>query len=166
MRTLSLRALAAAGALALALVGANPTATADAPAHAAEAEAMLALVNDVRATPTDCGAEGELPAAEPLALDERLSEAARLHAQEMRELGAIDHVGADGGTVDDRIERQGYAWSAAGENVAFGYETPEAVVDGWLASDTHCLNLMRPVFTDMGVGRDGTYWALVLAAPR
>ena len=166
MRTLSSSARTAAGALTLALVGAIATAAADAPALAAQAEAMLELVNGVRATPTDCGAEGELPAAEPLVLDERLSEAARLHAEEMRERGAIDHVGADGGTVADRIERQGYAWSAAGENVAVGYETPDAVVDAWLASDTHCVNLMRPVFTDMGVGRDGTYWALALAAPR
>ena len=166
MRTLSLRTLAIAGALALTLVAAPPSAIADEAPHAAEAEAMLELVNDVRATPTECGAEGEMPAAEPLALDERLNEAARLHAEEMRERGVIDHVGADGATVADRVERQGYTWSAAGENVAHGYETPEAVIDGWLASDTHCVNLMRPVFTDMGVGRDGTYWALALAAPR
>jgi uncharacterized protein YkwD len=132
---------------------------------AGESEAMLERVNEVRATPTVCGDEGEMPAAPPLALDERLSEAARLHAQDMRDRGLIDHEGSDGASVTDRIERQEYAWSAAGENVALGFESVDAVVEGWLASEGHCVNLMRPVFTDLGVGRADDFWAIVFAAP-
>ncbi|CAN5699698.1 CAP domain-containing protein [soil metagenome] len=165
--TRRLAALAITVALATALTTAlvAPRTLAEGAAPAGPGEEVLARVNEIRATPTECGAEGEQPAAPALALDERLNAAALAHAADMREQGAIDHVGSDGGTVADRLEREGYNWSAAGENVAYGYESVAEVVEGWLESDTHCVNMMRPAFEHLGVGRDGLYWALALAAP-
>lgn len=39
-----------------------------------------------------------------------------------------------------------------GENIAAGYSTPEAVVEGWKNSSGHRANLLNPNFTELGVG--------------
>lgn len=60
-----------------------------------------------------------------------------------------------------------------GENIAAGYDTVSAVMDGWLASPGHCANLMNPNFTQIGVAcirgstgnAYGTYWTMDLARP-
>lgn len=128
--------------------------------------ALHELVNDARATARSCGAHGWFDAAPPLALEARLTRAAQLHSEDMRESGKMSHTGSDGSTLAQRIDRQGYAWASAGENVAWGHPTPEAVVAGWLGSDGHCANLMHAGFTDLGAGEDGSFWTLVFARPR
>jgi uncharacterized protein YkwD len=72
----------------------------------------------------------------------------------------------------DRIGQEDYAYSAAGENIAAGYGSPEAVVEGWLQSDGHCANLMNGAYTEIGVGYAfaegsafGHYWTQVFAHP-
>ena len=85
---------------------------------------------------------------------------------DMHDPGVMSHTGSDGSRFSERIDRQGYAYASAGENVAWGYGTPEAVVDGWIASDGHCANMMGDGFTDLGAGEAGRFWALVFARPR
>lgn len=130
------------------------------------AVALHELVNDARATARSCGTRGWFDAAPPLALDPRLTRAAQLHSEDMRATGTMSHTGSDGSTFTQRIDRQGYAWASAGENVARGYPTPEAVVDGWLGSDGHCANLMHAGFADLGAGEADAFWTLVFARPR
>ena len=132
----------------------------------AEDARLLALVNEARATTTSCGAEGTFPPAGPLTIDPRLSRAALGHSTEMRRRDVMSHIGADGSHVGDRVTRQGYAWRSVGENVARGYETPESVVSGWLASAGHCANIMAADFVHLGVGRDDLYWTQVFGRPR
>lgn len=127
---------------------------------------LLALVNEARATATACGALGTFPPAGPLTIDPRLSSAALLHSDEMRRLGVMSHVGADGSNVGDRVTRQGYEWRSVGENVARGFETPESVVSGWLGSAGHCANVMAADFVHLGVGRADDYWTQVFGRPR
>jgi len=43
-------------------------------------------------------------------------------------------------------------WSNAGENLAAGYSTPEAVVQGWMSSTGHRANILNPKFKEVGVG--------------
>ncbi len=43
-------------------------------------------------------------------------------------------------------------WSTAGENLAAGYSTPEAVVQGWMSSSGHRANILNPKFKEIGVG--------------
>ncbi|MHB8856496.1 MAG: CAP domain-containing protein [Bellilinea sp.] len=43
-------------------------------------------------------------------------------------------------------------WSIAGENLAAGYSTPEAVVQGWMSSSGHRDNILNPKFKEIGVG--------------
>jgi uncharacterized protein YkwD len=52
--------------------------------------------------------------------------------------------------------------SGVGENVAYGYPTGRAVVQGWMDSPGHRANILRPQYRLMGlaaVKRDGRWWA-------
>ena len=51
-----------------------------------------------------------------------------------------------------RIAAAGYSWSSAGENIATGFLTPEAVVKAWMASPDHCQNILDPTYSDVGTG--------------
>ncbi|MBX3744068.1 MAG: hypothetical protein KF833_02055 [Verrucomicrobiae bacterium] len=61
-----------------------------------------------------------LAPAPPLALEARLTEAARRHSADMFEAEFQGHGGSDGSTSQQRIEGTGYPWNRFGENV-FSY---------------------------------------------
>ncbi|WP_116807782.1 CAP domain-containing protein [Steroidobacter cummioxidans] len=133
---------------------------------------VLSLVNAARATARKCGPR-QLEAAPPLTLSATLSRAALNHSQDMANKNFFEHQGSDGSTVGVRTARAGYKWRTVGENIAVGVETPEAVVQGWLNSPGHCVNIMTPGFTEMGIAfvvdrksEAGIYWTQVFAAPR
>lgn len=54
----------------------------------------------------------------------------------------------------------GINYHTAGENIARGQQTPEAVVDAWMNSDGHRANILNSSFTQIGVGyvAEGNYW--------
>jgi len=70
----------------------------------------------------------------------------------------FSHTGLDGSTPGDRIRNAGYSWTAYGENIAKGYTTEQAVMDAWIKSEEHCINIMNPVFTELGAAKAGSYW--------
>ncbi len=133
---------------------------------------VLNLVDDQRRLGADCGEEGSFPPTAPLVMSGALRCAARAHAMDMSERDFFDHVNPDGDGPVERIERAGYVWSAAGENIAAGAPTPEMVMMLWMASDGHCTNIMSDAYTDIGVGYyegDSQYspaWTQVFGAPR
>ncbi|NMA25253.1 MAG: hypothetical protein GX936_06265 [Clostridiales bacterium] len=43
-------------------------------------------------------------------------------------------------------------YRAAGENLAYGFRTPEAVVKAWMASEGHRRNILDPDFKYIGIG--------------
>lgn len=47
-------------------------------------------------------------------------------------------------------ENSGAAWYYMQENIAFGEDTPERVVQDWLESPGHCAGMMNPKFNAMG----------------
>lgn len=47
---------------------------------------------------------------------------------------------------------------AHGENIAWGYESPEEVMEGWRWSPGHNANMLNGNFTRVGIGKYGTYW--------
>ena len=78
------------------------------------------------------------------------------------------HTAKDGSTVQDRATREGYEWSAIGENIAAGQGSVTSVVASWLASPHHCVNIMKPEFSEMGAAYvvnetsdAGIYWTQV-----
>jgi len=91
------------------------------------------------------------PNAEALQLDCRLWRAAYLHSQDMADRGYFDHETlGTGETPWDRAEEQGI--SANAENIAMGYTTAEAALEGFKASNGHCNNMMRSSLKLVGVG--------------
>jgi uncharacterized protein YkwD len=109
------------------------------------------LVNQRRAQGAVCG--GTVYAAAPaLAGEQMLHNAAKRHSEDMALRDFLSHVNPDGATLVDRIEAEGYPWWALAENIAAGYTTPQGVVDGWMASAGHCVNIMNPLYTQIGVG--------------
>jgi uncharacterized protein YkwD len=137
----------------------------------AVAERVLELVNAARAQARQCGRD-RYEAAAPLSLSATLSAAASGHAWDMAARGAAGHRGSDGSQSGERITRAGYAWRASGENVAAGQPDADSVVAAWLESPGHCVNLMSPYYTEMGIAfatapskNPAIYWAQAFAAP-
>jgi uncharacterized protein YkwD len=137
---------------------------------AAIEQRVLELVNQARSRERSCGRE-RLPAAEPLSLAQPLRSAAAAHARDMARHGYFEHRARDGSQPKDRVRRAGYRPRLTGENIAFGPESAEEVVAGWLDSPGHCANLMDQRFFEMGVAvvqgrrRGHFYWVQVLGAP-
>lgn len=137
-----------------------------------QAEA-LRLVNARRAAGATCGARGSFAAVPALAWDAQLAQAAYRHSRDMADHDHFSHTGTDGSTLGARVDAAGYAWSGVGENIGAGYGSLQSVVDGWMASDGHCANLMSPGYTELGLAcarnnasSYGLYWTLDLARPR
>ncbi|MEB3885987.1 CAP domain-containing protein [Lyngbya sp. CCY1209] len=88
----------------------------------------------------------------PLEFDPQLATAAQTHTENMAFQDFFSHTGADGSDVGDRVTNTGYNYSTVGENIGAGYQTPEAVVQGWIESPGHRANLLNPDFQEIGVG--------------
>ncbi len=50
------------------------------------------------------------------------------------------------------LTEAGVAYRRAGENIAAGYRSPEATVEGWMNSEGHRKNILNPDFTHLAVG--------------
>lgn len=111
---------------------------------------VVELVNRARAMGRQCGREHFSPAA-PLGISRALHDAASSHARDMARHNYFDHRAPDGSQPRDRVRRTGYRWTLIGENIAFGPDSAEEAVAGWLASPGHCANIMDPRFRDTGV---------------
>jgi uncharacterized protein YkwD len=135
---------------------------------------LLDRINTLRRTGADCGSAGSFGPASAVAWDTLLDQAATAHAQDMATANYFSHTSLDGRTLSQRIDAAGYAWRNIGENIAAGYGSVDAVMDGWTASPGHCANLMNPAFTEFAVAcvrgaagaTYGTYWTMNLARPR
>lgn len=134
------------------------------------AQQVQALVNHERAQ----------AGCDPLALDPRLTQAAQGHSHDMALSNYFAHVGPDGSNLVSRVAATSYRYRALAENLAAGYQTPEAVVAGWMESPGHRRNLINCTYTQLGVGytfqaddaplADGGgpyryYWTQVLGLP-
>ncbi|MFI6038543.1 CAP domain-containing protein [Streptomyces sp. NPDC051315] len=136
-----------------------PTASASASAPASTAAArIVALVNGER------GKAG----CSPVTLNAQLTKAAQAHSADMASHRNMSHTGSDGSNPGERITRAGYTWSSYGENVAYGYSTPEQVMAGWMASPGHKRNILNCGFKNIGVGlaQPGNYWTQDFGTPR
>jgi uncharacterized protein YkwD len=135
---------------------------------------ILQRINQLRASGATCGSSGQFAPAPAVGWNAKLTQAADGHSQDMAARNYFDHTSADGRTFSQRIDATGYAWSTAGENIAAGYPSVDAVMDGWTKSPGHCANLMNPNFSEIGVacvpGTSSTtynnYWTMDLAKPR
>lgn len=85
-------------------------------------------------------------------LNRELSVAAKRHSKDMADNNFMSHTGSDGSTPFQRIKAAGYSYHKAGEIVAAGYTTPEAVVQGWYNSPGHNAIMLDCAYQDIGIG--------------
>lgn len=134
---------------------------------------LLQRVNAARAAGANCGSEA-FAATGALRWDDALTAAAAGHSQDMAAQNYFSHTSQDGRSFSARIGTAGYRWSRVAENIAAGYPTVQAVMDGWLASPGHCANLLNPNLVHIGVAcAPGTatstyrsYWTMDLGTPQ
>ena len=82
-----------------------------------------------------------------LGTDEHLARFASTRSAAMAAERRLSHSG-----WERALRRAGLVDEQLGENVAYNYETPEAVMSGWLKSPGHRANILRPSFKRIGVG--------------
>lgn len=99
----------------------------------------------------------------PLSLNSRLSDVAREKSRDMQANGYFSHTSPTYGSPFDMLRRFGISYNTAGENIAMGYSSPEAVVNGWMNSDGHRANILSGSFSEIGVGHvsNGNYWTQI-----
>lgn len=96
----------------------------------------------------------------PLTEDWELSRVARYKSQDMHDRRYFDHNSPTYGTPFQMMKAFGLSYRSAGENIAMGYRTAQAVVTGWMNSSGHRANILNSSYTKIGVGyvADGNYW--------
>ena len=111
---------------------------------------VIRLVNEIRL-------ENGLTA---LSHNWELSRVARIKSQDMKDNRYFAHNSPVYGTPFQMIRSFGISFRSAGENIAKGYSTPQAVVNGWMNSSGHRANILNANFTHIGVGyvSGGNYW--------
>ncbi len=95
---------------------------------------------------------------QPLVESDVLDAAAQAKAEDMASKGYFAHVGPEGEEPWVWLQRQGYEYAYAGENLAVRFNDSKDVVDAWMASPAHRANILKPVYQEIGVGlAEGTY---------
>jgi uncharacterized protein YkwD len=130
---------------------------------------LQAYVNSVRTSGTACGGVA-YPAVGALGWDGQLQNAATAHSTDMATNNFFAHQSPTNGTrIGARATAAGYNYRIVGENIAAGYSDVNSVMAGWLASQSHCANIMEPAFVDLAVSckinPSSTYqyyWTMVL----
>ena len=100
----------------------------------------------------------------PLEKSDEVSSAAAVRAKELT--FSFSHTRPDGSAYRTVLEQTGISYRSCGENVAYVYSTPEAVMSAWMTSEGHRDNILNEGYTNIGVGyfKDSSglgYWAQI-----
>ncbi|MDI6097650.1 CAP domain-containing protein [Actinoplanes sp. NEAU-A12] len=137
-RRLALAALAPAALGAMFV--ASPAEAAVVPVASLQAD--IAKLTNVQRKAKGCGA---------VAVNAKLTVAARQHSAWMAKTGKFSHTGSAGSSFVTRIKAAGYT-KPASENIAWGYRTANEVVNAWMKSPGHRANILNCKAKTVGVG--------------
>lgn len=104
------------------------------------ANEVVRLVNEERA-------KAGLPA---LTVDRGAASAAQVRAKEIER--SFSHTRPDGSSFNSALTEAGVNFRGAGENIAYGQNSPEKVMEGWMNSSGHRANILNSSYTSIGVG--------------
>ena len=104
------------------------------------AEQVVELVNQER---TKAGLNA-------VTLDQNMASAALVRAKEIET--SFSHTRPNGSKFSTALTEQGVTFKGAGENIAWGQKSPEAVMQAWMNSEGHRANILNKNFTKIGVG--------------
>lgn len=127
------------------------------PAIASLEEQVVALCNQERAK----------QGLKPLSINWELSRVARYKSQDMANNNYFSHTSPTYGSPFDMLKKFNIKYSSAGENIAKGQKTAQAVVNAWMASEGHRKNILNGSFTQIGVGyvSTGSLWTQMFITP-
>ena len=111
---------------------------------------------------------------QPLKENYALSQAAYIKAKDMIERGYFDHYCPEGNPPWYWLEKIGYSYISAGENLAIGFLESEQVHLAWMDSHTHKQNILNPGYQEIGIavltgnfqGNETTLVVQFFGAPR
>lgn len=119
------------------------------------ARQILNLVNEERAA----------AGLSALTLDSSLTDAAQLKAQDMADNNYFSHTSPTYGTPFQMLSSLGISYKTAGENIAKGQKSADAVMTAWMNSEGHKANILNSGYGKLGVGyvnQNGTtYWVQI-----
>ena len=95
---------------------------------------------------------------EPLTIDANLCVKARIKSEDMKVNNYFSHTSPTYGSPFEMMQNLGITYRTAGENIAMGYSTAEAVVNAWMNSEGHRANILSSNYTSMGIGYVDGYW--------
>ncbi|PAB60441.1 SafA/ExsA family spore coat assembly protein [Anaeromicrobium sediminis] len=100
----------------------------------------------------------------------QLSRCARYKSQDMINKNYFSHQSPTYGSPFKMMESFGLRFSSAGENIAKGQRTPQAVMNAWMNSPGHRNNILSKTYTEIGVGlakdKNGVcYWTQMFMKP-
>lgn len=104
------------------------------------AEQVVELVNQER---TKAGLNA-------VTLDKSIASAALVRAKEIET--SFSHTRPNGSKFSTALTEQSVTFKGAGENIAWGQKSPEAVMQAWMNSEGHRANILNKNFTKIGVG--------------
>ncbi|MDI6100287.1 CAP domain-containing protein [Actinoplanes sp. NEAU-A12] len=142
LRRLAVTALLAPAAVGAATMIASPAEAAPAKASEQALQTEVNRLTNIERTSHGCPA---------LAVNAQLTEAARGHSGWMAQSGKFSHTGRSGSSFVTRVKAAGYTKPSA-ENIAWGYRSASAVVDGWMKSPGHRANILNCKSKTVGVG--------------
>jgi uncharacterized protein YkwD len=93
-----------------------------------------------------------------VSLNASLNASAQAKAEDMATKQYFGHAGPDGRRLAYWLSTVGYSYKLAGENLATGFSSGSAAMQGWINSPTHYANIIESQYTEFGVGiASGTF---------
>jgi len=130
----------------------------------AEKMRMVEAVNAIRSQGCHCGRRF-MPPVPPVQWSDHLFRSAYTQAEEMHTHQYFAHYSKDGLNIGERLEKAGYEWMVAGENLGEGQLSFDEVLSDWLKSYSHCKMLMHPRVTEMAIAKVDRYWVQHFGKP-
>lgn len=87
-----------------------------------------------------------------LTIDPLLTAAAQTKANDMAARNYWSHNTPDGKAPWSFFTAAGYSYDLAGENLAYGFNNSQAVVNGWMNSPGHRANILNERYENVGFG--------------
>lgn len=128
--------------------------------ESSQAQEVLKLVN----------AERKKQGLTALTLSNKLTSVANTKAKDMANNNYFSHQSPTYGSPFEMLQRYGITYSSAGENIAAGQRSAQAVMNDWMNSSGHRANILNRDYTELGVGYAtggsyGTYWCQEFIRP-
>ena len=114
---------------------------------------------DVQQFVGEMNAHRESAGCPALAWHQGVASVAQGHSQDMVDRDYFSHTNPDGESPFDRLAAAGVTWNGgAGENIAAGTSDASLVLQLWLDSPGHRLNIENCAYTHHGVGLAAGHW--------